>query len=514
VNFLKGWLLALFLLCEGAVGAVDSLEIAADSVSGNAAAVQLIGNVAVNHPFGLLKADEAVLTIAATAEGQRSMPSSVLLSHHVVISLQTGGILTCGKAKFDFERLKGRFNSDVATPWVCYQEKRCDKLQREIPMRLQSRSMEMRAAKLQLPAGGFALAEMAAEGEVSLDYGDDFYLTADRGLYRQSPEAGGSRPGGEITLSMSTAEGRCAAKRRNGDTLTAKEIVVDTVQQRLHLAGPSGQIAALSPTGGNLSTLRVVADRMIWEENRDLLTLTGNVTIEQPGVQTLEVVDKVRFYRSPGEGHRQLRAVESFGLTTLTQQDLPGRGPRTVTCTGKSLIDHQKGVITMSSAKGGNGTIAKGTQVHLSDADGEIYANQLTLHYRQVDGHPLVTKMLLSGNVSLVNRQSMGGGAKGAIVRYATADFVTYIPDRRELSLYAKKSGRILFCDKANSLQVSAPGLVVTRDPLTNKDSIKGIGDVRMSLMESELAQLREQLELYMMPQESAKAQQPTAIKR
>jgi len=68
--------------------------------------------------------------------------------------------------------------------------------------------------------------------------------------------------------------------------------------------------------------------------------------------------------------------------------------------------------------------------------------------------------------------------------------------DSQEMILKANRNARVLFYDKVNNIQVSADTLKVNRDPHTNKESIKGTGDVRFTFVQQELDQLREQFNL------------------
>jgi len=49
----------------------------------------------------------------------------------------------------------------------------------------------------------------------------------------------------------------------------------------------------------------------------------------------------------------------------------------------------------------------------------------------------------------------------------------------------------VLFYDKINNLQVSAPEIKMQRDKQTKKQQFQGIGDVRFHFVEKEYQQLR-----------------------
>jgi hypothetical protein len=111
------------------------------------------------------------------------------------------------------------------------------------------------------------------------------------------------------------------------------------------------------------------------------------------------------------------------------------------------------------------------------DDQGTIYAQSARLNVETQD-------CLLEGNVKMIHR-------KGPLEQYALADKVEISKNRGEAHFYAINKQRVLFYDKVNRLQVSAPELTMKRDSLNNKDQIKGIGNVRFHFMEKEYDRLR-----------------------
>jgi hypothetical protein len=64
------------------------------------------------------------------------------------------------------------------------------------------------------------------------------------------------------------------------------------------------------------------------------------------------------------------------------------------------------------------------------------------------------------------------------------------------MTLAGVNGNRVLFFDKVNNVQMSAPSLKVRHDSSTQKDSIQGLGDVRFTFIEKELEQLKEHFRL------------------
>jgi lipopolysaccharide export system protein LptA len=139
-------------------------------------------------------------------------------------------------------------------------------------------------------------------------------------------------------------------------------------------------------------------------------------------------------------------------------------------------------------------TIILNEQVVLDDPIGTIHADKITMHYRSEEGHIIPLEFIVEGNVQMMNR--MGREQGTSVVQYALADRAVYQAVGQEMSLTSEEGHRVLFFDKVNNIHVSAAELNVKRDPATNKDTVRGAGDVRFNFVEQELEQLRKQFNI------------------
>jgi hypothetical protein len=118
---------------------------------------------------------------------------------------------------------------------------------------------------------------------------------------------------------------------------------------------------------------------------------------------------------------------------------------------------------------------------------GEIYADRAQVDYQEIDGKLEATKVTLYENVHLVN---MGSEEKPGS-QYALADEVTFFP-QEQLTILESKNGKVLFYDKQRDMQLSARKVRAQRDPLTKKESVQGIGDVRFVFGPEELEKIKQ----------------------
>jgi lipopolysaccharide export system protein LptA len=112
------------------------------------------------------------------------------------------------------------------------------------------------------------------------------------------------------------------------------------------------------------------------------------------------------------------------------------------------------------------------------------------------DGNGALNKMTnlknalvrFAGNVKMCNHFAGNAREVTPLDQYALADAITYTPKNRLLTLHSSGSHRVLFYDKANRVQVSAPKVVIF-----GNHTFKGVGDVRCTFAEQELEVLKKQ---------------------
>ena len=113
-------------------------------------------------------------------------------------------------------------------------------------------------------------------------------------------------------------------------------------------------------------------------------------------------------------------------------------------------------------------------QIHFMDAYGEIFADHFEVKYKD----KVVESMKMEGKVFLAYSRPQEEDRS-----YAYADTVTYDPTTQEMVMIGD---RVLVYDRVNKMEVSAPKLRIRRDQATQKERIKGEGDVRFTLDEKE----------------------------
>ena len=461
----------LFLcLCPLYLFAFEEMTLETGAAEYKGKVLYLHEGVTIHHPLGHLSSEEMILKPMAGVSPIRL--GSADLTKRVRLELTEGGILDCSEASIDFSVGKGTFLNGKEQDFVIFSQSIKDKLER-LPFIVKARQMELDFdAKAPQPV----IQKIAIHRDVQIDYNHDFIAAGDEGIFIRSAS---TQPGlnGKILL-QADPEKLCSVTNRNGDLIRSAQIAIDTEGRTIDFEKSSGSL--MSDRSKLSQKVDFAADKARWSDRENAVLLQRNVSLHQKGMGTLKTDGELKITQCPQNNKRKLATIESYGKTVLEQGGDETGPKRTLTCHGKLLVDHADSVITMDSPPEG------GQQVFLEDARGHVYADKATIHY-SLD--KAVLQVVLEGDVQVQNVQSEKP-------QYALADILEYCPATQEMTLKAKAGNRVLLYDQAKDLQISAPGILLKRDPITQKETVKGLGDVRFSLVKEEFSELRKKFSL------------------
>lgn len=458
--------------------------------------ITLSGDVVVEHDLGKISAN--FVELVPSREGKKLRFESLTLKENILIALKDGGKLSCAYAYLDYNGLIGNFKGDAEHEYVIYTEGYRDKDNMIIPLVVKSRQMNVKIDQQEdkSKTAKSRIASIDASDNVTVNYNHEFIAAADQASYqRLSAETNNldyqnARVPGLIFLRAAEQNGLCQVTNRNSDLIRANNICIDTVKRHLLFSNPKGSISA-GREGSQTERIDFSSDSMMWEALTDILTLQDHIVMNQPGLGRLTTEKELRFFRHTVAGIKQLRSIESPGPVVLNIIDEKKGIEHTLTGYGTFVINHQNLKTVMESPRTQNGEVLSNKQVCFQDNMGMIYADRLKIDYQVKDSDITPVKITLEGNVQILNRGELGQSKEGAFRQYALADVVEYSPQAKEVSLSANSGKRVLFLDKINGLEVSAPGLKLRRDQTTKKESIQGVGDVRFNFVETELQQMK-----------------------
>lgn len=467
----------------------------------NGKKIVLSGKVIIEHDLGKLEADQMELT--PEVNNKRIRAKYLTMENHVKIGLKDGGELNCSKADVDFQAFHGTFCGDDEQSFVTYTELCPDKSGCKVPVVVKSRQMGVQIAREKdLHTTKSVLSDITAENEVTVNYNNDFMAASDHAAYHRFATKENDNAltlnkhlPGLISLRANGNTGVCQITNRNGDMITADHFCIDTAQRQLFFAYPKGALY-ISKEGPNRERVDFSGDTLTWEDAKNTLILREHVSIHQKGMGKLISDKDVKLTQESVGGKKRLCTIESTGTTILSYVEDEKDISHNLTSYGSVCVDHKNLVTIMESPYDAKGNVPAGKQVAFQDYMGEIYADRLVINY-VMENHALKpVKLTLEGHVRMLNRCAVDPECKGDFLQFALADFVEYSPQAKEIMLAAKNKNRVLFFDKVNNLQVSAPALKIRRDEATKKESVQGVGNVRFTFIKQEMDAIAKQFNL------------------
>ena len=333
--------------------------------------------------------------------------------------------------------------------------------------------------------------QIEALQNVRVGYNNEHLLVADHALYQRLPNSESSVLSGLLTLSVRGIHPFCQLTNVNGDCLQAKTIQVNTIERKLWLSEPEGKLK-MAQEKNCPQTLELKANELSWDHQKQILHLKGEVAISQNENLHISTIHEISIAQGTVEGKRSLRSIHSPAETRITYVDDSKGREHHIYCPGTFEIDHLQHIMTLRGLTDESELQNEQSQVYIEDVLGEMYADLVSIDYRWEEGRFLPKKVILEGHVKLMNRFDGHVEEVGSVLHNALADRVEYSPEEHEMVLSASDGNRVLFYDKVNNVQMSAPSLKVVQDPSSDKEIIKGQGDVRFTFLEKELAQFKQ----------------------
>lgn len=469
----------------------DRMAISADHVDYQKDVLKLNGNAAVEHELGILAAD--LMTLHSQSK-KKGVPFDYLqMEGHVDLSLNEGGRLCCSKGMIDYEALMGTFLSGAGQERVVYTENCHEKKNAPVCIVIESLKMQLNLLKTdkeKTDGEKIVIGTIQAEGDVVINYDGRFSASSDHAVFQRKNAKEDSKEllPGLITLS-SSSPALCRVTNREGDEILSSDMMIETTQRQLTFTFPKGSFKSV---GSASAPVEFSAKKLVWNDLTSTLTLSENVEVFQLGLGKLQTTQDVQVVLIAQDGKKVPRSMETYGDALLTYTDQDTELDHVLQSYGSLRIDHQKMETKLISPENADGTVGEGLQVFFHDAKGDIYADRAFIKYDCIDQKIVPIRIVLQGNVKIANNLEQSAEDQTLTHQYILADRVDFIPHTKEMIFKSGKGKRVLLFDKANNLEVSAPGLKIIRDKATRKETVQGLGDVRFSFVESEFDQLRQ----------------------
>jgi lipopolysaccharide export system protein LptA len=466
----------------------DSMVVNSGEAQYDGKEIVLVGEVVVQHPLGQISSHR--LSVQPSIEqGKKNKFGFLRISDDVAIELKGGGQLYCQQAEIDYGKMQGIFLGNLTHPDVIYLntgegQENADKAR--LPFEIKSIQMTLELIREMDPSSStkILVKQIEADQNVRVSFNQDYLLVADHAVYQRIPTAPSSSIAGLLTLSVREHLPACKITNLNGDNLSAQIIQLNTIERKLWFSQSKGMLC-MQREGNPAQNLEFSSKELVWDDLQQTLLLKGDIRLTQNNLR-LQTDHELLIARANLEGEKNLKYFQAPKNSHISYLDVQKGDTHQIYCPGPLMMDHEHQKMELQGAIG-----PPYQQVCIEDVLGEIYADRVQMNYVWQDNQLIPEKMILEGHVHLMNRFDGHLEEVGSVLHYALADRVEYFLKQQEMVLTSTKDSRVLFFDRVNNVQMSAPHLKVWRDPTTQKEMIQGLGDVRFTFMEKEFEQLK-----------------------
>ena len=433
-------MLISFFAILAAISPIEKGSIASNNASYDGTALRLEGEVSLEHGFGTMKAEKAVLT--KEREGQDDFPfTSIELTSAVNLMLTSEAQVECEKALLDFSTLQGTLTSPQHVHYT-------DFIRREnqtTPFELFSPKLDLQLIKDPQKKDIYDIEQARAQNGVHLIYDKLYHLQTESILFSNK-------------IIQSDGASPCIWTYQN-DRVNAEKFDLDLVQNELFLKKAEGHLSSFSK-----GQVQFTAGSLCWEHTKNHLTLQGSPFVQESSVGTVTSQEAIHLFLKDGVLHQ----LKTDGQTTLTSL----KGHRLTTYDALE-VDGDAHLATISSP-------SKGEQLLYEEEEMTLRADKAQIHYKEEAQGISPASVELEGRIQIYSKEKEGPSRRGI------ADLLTYDPDTRTCILKAHPGRKVLFMRDQDQLRISANEVHIFYDPVSKEQQVRGVGHVTMSLSPEE----------------------------
>ncbi len=425
-------------------------EFQADSIGSEGKTITLTGNVSILHRLGKITCDSAI--VERKEEGKEKLPASICLKDNIELFLKPDSTVSCARGMIDFVQNKIFLYSEEEHP-VRYSGSIDDS--------------EITAEKFMI-LGGLVTFSLDSKGEIELvEVSQGTFLEIDKEITVKGERAV-YKPDDRLSIYPSE-ESFCVITGMHGIQARASLVEWNFPEKKMTFLSGSG-------SGSFTDTIQPEfrADKIVWDKGASVFTFSGYSRLEQKEKMIFFNDDHIDFFYDK-EG---LTSIKTAGKSRLLGNKKLQSDCFFIT-EGDICVDHRLGCVNIGSTR--NQIVFKGNI-------GEVSGDYLSLYYSLGEAGFIPEKILIRDNVKFMGPDN----AK----QFALADLIEYSKITGEWKLQAKSNGKVLYYDKINNMQMSAPGVLYKKGTGLEKDIIQGSGNVRFRFMERELDLLKKRFNL------------------
>ncbi len=358
----------------------------------------LTGHVVLDHGLGKMTAEEASLQ---KQEAGKDFPFSLIqLRKDVVLALKNSAQISCGSADLDFTALKG-FLFPAENGKVVYTDQiKKRKAGETTPLKLSGQNVELHFTKnaYDEKKTDYEVDSILAKEEVVIDYADAFQLFAHQALYRKElprdNKTGRREFQGIVTAYPKDELSQCRLLHQ-GDEIFADMVDIDLIHSKLTLLHPKGTLATPLMPDLQKGAMRFQSQYLYWDQEKESLTLKGEVTVEEASLGILHAQDELHILQTSVKGKHLLKGIPTQGYASLLYKDAHQISHKLVSH-GTLHFDREKLRATLESpAK--DGIVPRDKQLYYEEEEVAVYADSAAIDYAARRGRPAALPALPPG---------------------------------------------------------------------------------------------------------------------
>ena len=458
---------------------IPSSNISSKTASYNGNKLYLEGDVKLDHEFGEMNADLAYLE--KDDKLKDFLFSFIHLQKDVRLQFKDHGQIVCEIADLNFHTLKGQFLPKLGEKVIYTELLEELKGKKPVMLTLKSDLGEIKISK-KAPDGEYQVDEVEASKNVVIEYGDEFSLKAEKAVFQGLTK--------KSTITAYPKNDAYCSLSHGPDLIEASLIECNIEESKLIFHNPRGKLASVLLPQIQKDDVAFQCKKLIWDHVNGFLKLTGAVEIQEGTFATLQTDDEVEFIQAQEDNKKILKTITSKGISHLKYIDRETKMAHELTCYGPIKIDREKLHATLKSPVT-DGKVAEEMQINYTHEAMGIRADQADVQYKTEEKQTLLSSLSLEGNVHLSSLK------KDRSERLAIADKIEFDPSSHTFTLSAKSKNKVLFWDAEDQLSISANQVKITRDPVSGKDVVRGVGHVKFAFTAVEQAFLKKVFPFY-----------------
>lgn len=401
---------------------MDTGSISSSSAEYDGSTLVLDGDVSLEHGFGSMKAEKAVLTRQLQQEPSEFPFTSIELAEAVRLALTTKAQVECERASLDFSTLKGKLTSPKNVHYV-------DQIN-STPFELFSPQLDLQLVKNK---ESYDIEKAHAQKGVHLIYDKLYHLNTESILF---------------TKENLHSEGHCTWTYEK-DEVEAEKFNLDLEHNQLHLAKATGHLKSFSK-----GEVQFTADDLQWKHTENHLILKGSPKVEESSLGTITSTQEIDL---------TLKDQKLQKLTTAGPTQLVSHKGYTLKTDGILDVDADKKLATINS------------NIFYQEEEMTLTADAAQIHYREDEYGLHPERLELQGHIKIFSQDRRG-----------IADTLTYHPENRTTILKALPGQKVLYMRDQDQLRISANEVHITYNPVTKEQEVRGVGHITLSLSPDE----------------------------